>query len=114
MELASCLVVQGESRLSRQPLSVKAKMGTGREVVTMVTGVWVVVVGGIGDGEEIFGDDHAAGDAGTEVLDLAADVPKESIAGPSANEHDGVNWDIGQVHSHGCGGTDGVKADCVC
>jgi hypothetical protein len=27
-------------------------MGTGREVVMMVTGAWVVVVGGIGDGEK--------------------------------------------------------------
>jgi hypothetical protein len=82
--------------------------------LTIVTGAFVIVVGGIGDGEKIFGDDHAAGDAGTEILDLALDVPKESVTGASANEHDGVNWDMGQVHSHGCGGTDGVKADCVC
>jgi hypothetical protein len=61
------------------------------------------MVGGIGDGEKIFGDDHAAGDAGTEILDLASDVPKESVTGPSNDEHDGVNWDIGQVHSHGHG-----------
>jgi hypothetical protein len=51
----------------------------------MVTGARVVVVGGIGDGEKIFGDDHAAGDAGTEILDLVTNVPKESIAGPSAH-----------------------------
>jgi hypothetical protein len=89
-------------------------MGTGREVVMMVTGAWVIMVSGIRDGEKIFRDDHAAGDAGTEILDLATEVPKESIAGPSADEHDGVNWDIGQVHSHGRGGTDGVKADFMC
>jgi hypothetical protein len=83
-------------------------MGMGREVVTMVTGAWVIVVGGIGDGEKFFGEDHMTGDAGTEILDLVFDVPQRSVTGPSANEHDGENRDIGQGHSHGRGGTDGV------
>jgi hypothetical protein len=95
MELALSLVVESKRRLSRQPLGVKATMGTCREVVMMVAGSRVLTVAGVGDGEKIFGDDHFAGNAGTEILNLATDVAEECIAGPAANQHDRVNRDVG-------------------
>jgi hypothetical protein len=70
-------------------------MRTCREVVRMVAGARVVTVVGVGDGEKIFGDDHFAGNTGTEILNLATDVAEEGVAGPTANQHDRVNRDVG-------------------
>jgi hypothetical protein len=95
MELALSLVVESKRRLSRQPLGVKAKMGTCREVVMMVAGSRVVTVAGVGDGEKVLGQDHLAGDSGAEILNLAANVAEEGVAGPTANQHDRVNGDAG-------------------
>jgi hypothetical protein len=35
-----------------------------------------------------------------ELHDLGTYVYEEGIAGPAANEHDGVYWDAGHVHGH--------------
>ena len=77
MGLLAALVPEGKRRLSRQPLSVKANMGALGEVVTIAVGTGVLPVSEVGDGEEVIGEDHAAGDAGTEFLDLTMDVTKE-------------------------------------
>jgi hypothetical protein len=50
---------------------------------------WCGVIGLCGgDGEEFVGEEHFGGDAIAKFLDLAADVPKEGIAGPTTNHHD--------------------------
>jgi hypothetical protein len=110
MNLAIGLVVESKRRLSRQPLGVKATMRTCREVVMMVAGARVFTLGGVGDGEKIFGDDHLAGNAGTEILNLATDVAEEGVAGPTAYQHDRINRDVGEVHGHGRSGSDGMGA----
>jgi hypothetical protein len=73
------------------------------------TGVFVRKVR---DGEEVLslGAHHASRDTGAKLEDLAADVPQESVGGPTANEHDGKNRDAGQVHGHGGARSNGVGA----
>ena len=44
--------------------------------------------------------DHASGDPSGELLDLSADVLEESLAGPAADEHDGVGGYVVEVHRH--------------
>jgi len=46
-------VPESKRRLGRQPLSVKANVGTLREVVTLVSVAWVLVMSRFGYGEEI-------------------------------------------------------------
>lgn len=86
-------VPESKCRLGQQPLSIEANVGTLREVVTLVSVVWVLSRSRFGYGEEILGQYHPPGHAGTELLDLAANVAEEGIAGRSANEHDGVDGD---------------------
>ena len=46
-----------------------------------------------------------------ELFDLLADVFEECVALPSAEQHDGEDWNIVKVHGHGCTRTDGVGTD---
>jgi hypothetical protein len=64
-----------------------------REVVMMVWCAWVLPGGSVRNGEEIVRKNHSSGNTGAELLYLAADVVEEGIAGPPADEHDGVYWD---------------------
>ena len=54
-------------------------MGALGEVVMVAMGTGVLPGSKVRDGEEVIGEDHAAGDAGTEFLDLMMDVVKECI-----------------------------------
>ena len=78
-------------------------MGALREVVTIAMGTGVLPVGEVGDGKEVFREDHAAGDACTKFLDLVAYVMKECVTRPVPDEHDGVDWHSGKIHGHGGG-----------
>jgi len=67
--------------------------------------------GGVGNVRGVGGEEHAAGDAGCEGGDLAADVAQERVACPAADQHDGEDGDAGEVHGHGGPGADGVCAN---
>ena len=49
----------------------------------------------------------------TEHLHLLADVAEEGVARPSADDHDGIDSDVGEVHRHGGAGSEGVGSDFV-
>jgi hypothetical protein len=72
-------------------------------VVTMVAGAWVLLGRRFGNHEEIVGDKHPPGDAGTKLLNLLMNVPEKGIAGSVSDEHDCVNGNAGKVHHHGGG-----------
>ena len=61
----------------------------------------------------MFDAQHAPGDARAEILDLSTDVLKKCVAGPSSEQHDGVNRLFGQLHGHGCARADGVGAHII-
>jgi len=55
--------------------------------------------------------EHLLCDMLRELFDLFPDVPQECVARPSADEHDGVDRDSGEVHLHCCAGSQGVCPD---
>ena len=61
--------------------------------------------------EEMIILDHPDRNVMTEHLDLFSDVAQERVAGPPSHDHDGVNGDSGQVHSHRRTGSEGMGAD---
>ena len=42
---------------------------------------------------------------------MLTNVTEEGIAGPSAQEHDCVDWNMVEIHGHGSGGATGVQSD---
>jgi hypothetical protein len=54
-----------------------------------------------GDGEEVAVFDHPGGDMLGELHDLGAEVDEEGVAGPTADQHDGVDRYTSEVHCHG-------------
>jgi hypothetical protein len=54
------------------------------------------------------GAHHAGRDPRSELEELAAAVPEESVGGPAADEHDGKNEYSREVHGHGAAWLDGV------
>ena len=93
-------------------LGIGAKIGMRSEVVGGVsTGVGVLVVGNVWDGEEVMRMEHTRGHPCTEFLYLVMDVLEEGITGPAADLHDSENWHPSKVHCHGCTQSYGVGAN---
>jgi hypothetical protein len=57
--------------------------------------------------------EHLLRDVLRELFDLFPDVPQEGVARPSADEHDAVDQDSGEVHLHCCARSQGVCPDFV-
>lgn len=55
--------------------------------------------------------DHEGGHIAAKVSDLLPDVAEESITTPTAQEHHSVDWDMVQIHGHGCGRSARMKSD---
>ena len=51
---------------------------------------------------------HSGGDVVAELFNLFADVAEKIIAGPSSNDHDGVNRYVIEIHCHRCSAANGV------
>jgi hypothetical protein len=66
-----------------------------------------------GDGKELACEEHFRGQAPAELVYLAANVPKENVAAPAADEHDRECGDAGQVHHHCRARANGVGANLV-
>eukprot|EP00978_Attheya_sp_CCMP212_P017296 scaffold46041_cov57-Attheya_sp.AAC.3 len=60
----------------------------------------------VGCREEMLIGEHVDGHIVTEHFDLLSDVVEESVAGPPANHHDGVNCNMGKAHGHRGAGAD--------
>lgn len=67
----------------------------------------------LGDDKEMLVLNHLGRDFCDEPLHLVADVTEEGIPGPSPDEHDGVDRNLGEVHGHGGAQSDGVGADLI-
>jgi hypothetical protein len=67
-----------------------------------------------GDGEELVREEHFRGHARAEFLYLAADVAKEGVAAPAADENYCEGGNTGLVHHHGRAQRNGVGADLIC
>ncbi len=63
--------------------------------------------------EECLMCDHFGADAITKSFCLSTDISEGGIAAPTANEHDGEDWDSNEVHGHGSTTAEGVKADVI-
>jgi len=50
---------------------------------------------------ETWGLDHFGRDITAKIGDLLTDVTKKSITGPPAQQHDGVDGHVVEVHGHG-------------
>jgi len=94
-------------------MGARANIGTTREVVDVSRDLWVFGTYAVGNRKEIWQCNHAVGDTNTEFLYLFANVSQEGIARPSANQHDCIDRNISEVHSHCCTRTDGVRAHLV-
>ena len=55
--------------------------------------------------------DHFGGNVASKICDLLPNVTEEGVAGPAAQEHDGVNRDMVETHSHGCRRPAGVQTN---
>ncbi len=56
---------------------------SGGKIERMICSSWVII-GGHGNGKEMFMDDHFLADAGAEFFHLFPYIAKESITGPSS------------------------------
>jgi hypothetical protein len=79
------------------------------QVQTVIRGSWVFEfcrwdskVEGVGY--------HFLTDSPAEFLDVAANVPKEGVAAPTAEEHDDVNWYSLEIHGHSGSTAKGMEA----
>lgn len=57
--------------------------------------------------------EHSGADSFGELFDLFFDVGEEGIGAPAPDEHDGVDWLLGEVHEHGEASAHGVKFNIV-
>ena len=53
--------------------------------------------------------DHFGRDVTPKICDLFSNVTEKGIAGPPAQEHDGVDGDMVEMHGHGSGGAAGMQ-----
>ena len=67
----------------------------------------------IGDRIEVLMTNHPARNRLRKLLNLSSNVVEKGIAGPAADEFDGVGRDAIEVHAHGCESPDEVKDDSV-
>ena len=60
-----------------------------------------VITGQRRDMVEPWSLDHFGGNIASKISDLLTDVTQESITGPPAQQHDGVDGHVIEVHGHG-------------